>query len=68
METYKITIAENISYRQFVGFIEAETEEEAIKKAKEQFVSEKPIYNGRFRVIMCHKIKKYLSKGGFIYD
>lgn len=68
METYKIAIAENVSYRQFVGFIEAETEEEAIKKAKEQFVFEKPIYSGRFRVIMCHKMGKYLSKGGFIYD
>lgn len=68
MEIYKITIAENISHRQFVGFIEAEIEEEAIKKAKEQFVFEKPIYNGRFRVIMCHKMTKYLSKGGFVCD
>lgn len=56
MNTYKITIAENMTHRQFVGFVEAETETEAKEKAKVQFVSEKPIYSAHFRIIMCHKM------------
>ena len=57
MDTYKITIAENISHRQFVGFVEAETKEEAMEKAKKEFIEEKPIYSAHFKIIGCHKIQ-----------
>lgn len=36
MSKYKITIAENITHRQFVGFVEAETKEEAMEKSKKR--------------------------------
>lgn len=57
--TYKITIAENISHRQFVGYIEAETETEAKEKAKKEFLTEKPLYSAHFRIIMCHKMQQF---------
>ena len=59
MNTYKITIAENITHRQFVGFIKAETKEEAIEKAKKNFITEKPVYSAHFKITMCHQIKVY---------
>jgi hypothetical protein len=59
-----VTIAENMTHRQFVGFVEAETKDEALKKANEEFVSEKPLYSAHFKIIMCHKIQSYKSKGG----
>ena len=59
MNIYKITIAENITHRQFVGFVEAETKEEAIEKAKKEFITEKPVYSAHFKITMCHKIKAY---------
>ena len=64
MSKYKITIAENITPRQFVGFVEAETKEEAMEKAKKEFISEKPLYSAHFKITMCHKIQTYKSKGG----
>jgi hypothetical protein len=59
MNTYKITIAENISHRQFVGYIEAETETEAKEKAKKEFIAEKPLYDAHFKIIMCHKMQQF---------
>lgn len=59
MNTYKIVIAENIGHRQFVGFIEAESEKEAREKAKSQFIIEHPIYDAHFKIIMCHKMQNY---------
>lgn len=49
MSKYKITIAENTTHRQFVGFVEAETKEEAMEKAKKEFISEKPLYSAHFK-------------------
>ena len=57
MNTYKITIAENLSHLQFVGFVEANTKEEAIEKGKKEFITEKPIYSAHFKITMCHKIQ-----------
>lgn len=59
MNTYKITIAENITHRQFVGFVEAETETEAKEKGKNEFITEKPLYSAHFKITMCHKVQNY---------
>lgn len=64
MNKYKVTIAENITHRQFVGFVEAETKEEAMEKAKKEFIEEKPLYSAHFTITMCHKIQSYKTKGG----
>ena len=64
MNTYKVTIAEGVTYRQFVGFIEAETKIEAKEKAKKVFMTEKPLYSAKFRIIGCHKVQSYKTKGG----
>lgn len=47
---YKIIIAENISFKQFSGFVDAENRQVAIKKAKEIFIKEYPLYSARFVV------------------
>ena len=57
MNTYKITIAENLKHRQFVGFIEAETKEKAIEEGKKEFMAEHPLYSAHFKIINCHKIR-----------
>ena len=59
MKTYKITIAENCTHRQFVGFIEAETKEQAEKKAKKEFIKEKPLYSAHFKITMCHEMQTF---------
>ena len=64
MNTYKVTIAENSTYRQFVGFVKAETKEEATEKAKKEFITEKPLHSAHFTITMCHKIQSYKTKGG----
>ena len=51
-----MVIAEDVTHKQFVGFVEADTEEEARAKGSEEFAEEHPIYNARFRVIMCCKM------------
>jgi len=56
---YKITIAENMTHRQFVGYIEAETETQAKEKAKKEFMTEKPIYSAHFKITMCHKMQQF---------
>lgn len=57
MSIYKITIAENISYKQYVGFVEADTMQEAKEQGKFFFNQEHPIYSAHSRIIMCHKMR-----------
>ena len=53
---YRVTIAESISYKQFVGEIEAENEQQAKEKAFEAFKCEQPQYRYHCQVIMCNPI------------
>lgn len=56
---YKVTIAEGIGYRQFVGFVEAETEKEARQKGREEFEKEKPLCSAKYKIIMVSKVREY---------
>ena len=56
MKTYKITIAEAITYKQFVCKISAESEIHAKEKAKKDFSLQFPEYMFHFQIIMCNEI------------
>lgn len=56
MKKYRITIAEAITYRQFVCEIEAETEEEAKEIAKKEFIHSYYQFRYHFSIIMCHEV------------
>lgn len=59
MEKYRVTIAESMTYKQFVGEIEASNREEAKKIAREIFIKENPIYSAHCKIIMCSRIGTY---------
>lgn len=48
--TYKVVISEGISYRQYVGYVEAKSKNEAEIKARECFIKENPLYSAKFVV------------------
>lgn len=50
---YRVTIAESLYYKQFVGEIEAESEVQAKEKAMQIFKQEYAQYMYHCRVIMC---------------
>ena len=56
MERYKCTIAEAITFKQFVCEVFADTEIAARAKAKAEFDAAFPIYSAQARVIMCSKV------------
>ncbi len=56
MDKYSVTIAEDISYKQFTGYFLADTELEAKKIAKEAFDKIYPIYSARSKIILCSKL------------
>lgn len=57
--SFKVTIAEGVSYRQFVGFVEADDEKEAREKAMNEFILQHPQYSAKFKIIMVHKMPNY---------
>ena len=58
-ETYRITIVESITYKQFVGIVGGKTRQDAEQKAEQIFISEYPLYSAHCKVIMSSKILKY---------
>lgn len=56
MDLYSVAVVENISYKQFVCRIQAENESDAIRKAKDKFSRQFPIYSAHFRVILSGKV------------
>lgn len=56
MKKYRVTIAESISYKQFVCDISAKSEEEARQKAKEEFNFQYPQFKYHSLVIMVNEI------------
>ena len=53
---YKITIAEAKTYKQFVGEIDADSEQQAKEKAMQVFKQEYPQYKYHCKVIMCSRV------------
>ena len=56
MKQYRVTIAEAISYKQFVCEISANSAEEARKSAKDEFNFQYPNYKYHSKVIMVSEI------------
>lgn len=56
MKEFRITIAEAMSYKQFVCEIQANSEKEAKEKAKHDFDMQYPEYMFQSKIIMCSQI------------